>query len=119
MTVVHNLISLLMKAKRGTLGLHFFLLELGAGCLAGHDALMMPPYISCSLKTCSINTHVSAVLLLAENALVFCFFFFCFPKCFWSPLSHVGIQYLFKKEDLWVFFTQCGTQKAHSAFVYL
>lgn len=73
MTVVHHLISLLMKAERGALGLVFFLLELGAGCLAGHDALMMPPYVSCSLKTCSINTHVSAVLLLAEDALVFFF----------------------------------------------
>lgn len=34
MAAVHHLISLLMKAERGAPGLLFFLLELGAGCLA-------------------------------------------------------------------------------------
>lgn len=101
MAAVHRLTSLLMKAGRGALGLLLFLLELGAGCVAGHAALRMQPYVSYSLKSCSVNTRVSAVFLGAEDALGF--------KCFWPPLSHVGIQYLFTSEDLWVFFTQCDT----------
>lgn len=56
-------------------GLLFFLLELGAGCLTGHAALMTQPSLSRSLKTCSINRRVPTVLLLAEDAL-FLFVFF-------------------------------------------
>lgn len=54
--------------------------------------------------TCSLCTRV--LLLWAQDALGV-------RVCFRPPLSYVGIQYLFKNEDLWVLFAQCDSQSSH------